>query len=302
MATNATQPKRVYDIAALLRSDGDMVRELCPFCLGGTSRERSFSMSRKGSTASYICFRASCGRRGRFMYGGVPHIDNPTNNTTPSTSRYTGSCSSLTVKHTQYFKNRFNIQPSVLREYGVKVAADGRVIFPIISPSGVIRGDNVRTYTSLLEDGSTFPKAKIYIEPDDVPMSWHRINFTPTQIHNKTQTNRELMIPGFMDRLLILVEDQVSAIKASRMVDSVALLGTSLNFGRMMEVVEVINSSGKYDNVLLLLDSDAYKKAIEVYIRTRSIIPNLGVYKLKKDIKDMNYIDISKLLKEATRI
>ena len=44
---------------------------LCPWCLGGQSGEKSFSLTRYEDGLGYICYRASCGRRGS-LYGVAP--------------------------------------------------------------------------------------------------------------------------------------------------------------------------------------------------------------------------------------
>lgn len=40
-------------------------RIVCPFCEGGSSKERSFVITKQGSSVFYVCHRASCNARGK---------------------------------------------------------------------------------------------------------------------------------------------------------------------------------------------------------------------------------------------
>ena len=81
---------------------------------------------------------------------------------------------------------------------------------------------------------------------------------------------------------LVLVEDQVSAIKLAPYVDAVALLGTHLSEAKADE----IKAQG-YKQIFLSLDRDAVQEAIKLQIKWRTKIPNLYVLGIGQDIKDM---------------
>lgn len=65
---------------------------LCPRCSGGQSRERSFSVTRYRDGLGFLCFRASCGFKGRLTsYGEPAIIDSPVPRAAFSTRPYTGA-------------------------------------------------------------------------------------------------------------------------------------------------------------------------------------------------------------------
>ena len=290
------QPMRVQDIAALL-VDGERIRELCPFCAGGSSREWSFAMERTGSRATYICYRASCGARGSVSYGGItPTKVNTKSTVAPNINRFLGDIHRIPVTYSQFFKNKFNIQPVLLKEFGVKTTDDGRVLFPIISPNGGTRGDNVRYYKELTPPKQNIYKAKatIYLPKDEIAMSWHRLGYMASSVGSTHKS--ELIIPDFFFGTLVVVEDQVSAIKASRMVDAVSLMGTDLNFKKIKEISDEVTKLALYEKVILLLDLDAYNKAIKLLIRTQALLPGITIRRLTRDVKDMTYTELHHLL------
>lgn len=89
-------------------------------------------------------------------------------------------------------------------------------------------------------------------------------------------------------REVILVEDCVSACNASRIMDSIALLGTSLNEKYLTEVF-------KYDMIYIALDEDATSKAIKMY-EILSLVKGCRVIPLKKDIKYMSMGELERLI------
>lgn len=93
-------------------------------------------------------------------------------------------------------------------------------------------------------------------------------------------------------RSLIIVEDQLSALRASDYSNSVALLGTNLSEERVAE----IKKSG-FSPVFLALDNDAIAAAVRYVVRYRSTLP-LRLLRLTKDIKDMSHEELGELMKE----
>jgi len=77
----------------------------------------------------------------------------------------------------------------------------------------------------------------------------------------------------------LIVEDQLSALKGSRVANAVSLMGTSLGLEKLMEIVSNTNN-----NILLLLDADATSKAVR-FLRRFSWVPRLVCQPLSKDLK-----------------
>lgn len=83
--------------------------------------------------------------------------------------------------------------------------------------------------------------------------------------------------------VLVLVEDQMSAIKLSPHCHAAALLGTHISDDKVKEIV-----AGGYKKVVISLDNDATYTAIKAQLALRRTIDGLFVHGLEKDIKNMN--------------
>lgn len=81
---------------------------------------------------------------------------------------------------------------------------------------------------------------------------------------------------------LIIVEDQLSAIRAADFMNAVALLGVNINDDRAYEI-----KKGGFKEVFIALDNDAFGLTLSYSVKFRSYL-NLVPLKLHKDIKDMN--------------
>lgn len=91
---------------------------------------------------------------------------------------------------------------------------------------------------------------------------------------------------------VIIVEDQLSALRASAYLTSVALLGTNLSEERVEEIRKVAKGQ-----VYLALDNDAIQTAVKYVVKYRSVLP-MRLLRLDKDIKDMQQEELEALAKE----
>lgn len=92
---------------------------------------------------------------------------------------------------------------------------------------------------------------------------------------------------------LIIVEDQMSAIKLAPHVHSLALLGTHISDAKAEEI-----AAGGYDKVLISLDNDATYAAIKLQLEHRNKIKHLFVAGLGKDIKDFTRGELHEYLSQ----
>lgn len=88
---------------------------------------------------------------------------------------------------------------------------------------------------------------------------------------------------------VIIVEDQLSAIRASDYITSVALLGTHLNEERVQEI-----KASKLAPVYLALDNDAISTAVRHVVKYRSVL-TMKLLRLERDIKDLSYEEADRL-------
>jgi hypothetical protein len=93
---------------------------------------------------------------------------------------------------------------------------------------------------------------------------------------------------------LVIVEDQLSALRASEYMNAVALLGVNMTD----EVVRCIEKAPGYTGIFLALDADAFPTAIKLAHRVRPKF-KMKVMKLKQDLKNMNEQELIDTLYEA---
>lgn len=86
---------------------------------------------------------------------------------------------------------------------------------------------------------------------------------------------------------LVIVEDQLSAIRLMPHVSAVALLGTHLNPERVFEL-----SAARASKLHLWLDTDAFDKAIQYGLRYKCF----SIRKLTKDIKNTHEPELIDIL------
>ena len=109
------------------------------------------------------------------------------------------------------------------------------------------RGCVLRDYVS--------KRVKNYPEVDEPMMCWYR---------------------NMQAKTLVIVEDQLSALKCSRFYESVALLGVGLNTDKVVEIANVMFERGIRKSILLL-DEDAYTEALKKQMRWSSVLEGLVV-------------------------
>ena len=233
--------------------------ELCPACNGGMNGDHALAVSRREGRLLWICYRASCGFKGSSAtsmgYTGTTPVS-----TRGATGRWIARDSEpLPERVAELLLQRYSIGPSEISR-GKLGWSDGRVILPVISSTGEPDGCTMRSF-----DGAK-PKSLAHTEPD--ALAWYRNRGSDT---------------------LVIVEDQLSAIVASKYVNAVALLGTNLNQSRATEI-----RKARFSRVLLALDADAFDKAVGYVRKYRSYLP-MELLRLDKDIKDMKDEDVIKL-------
>jgi hypothetical protein len=137
----------------------------------------------------------------------------------------------------------------------------------LVLPTTDVRGE--RTGVTLRALDKRHPKSISHTEQG--AMSWY--------------TNHTATIPG-----IIIVEDQLSAIRASDYLTSVALLGTHLS----EENVDELRASNMRP-VWLALDADAWSTAVRLSIQYRHRLP-LRLVRIPKDLKDHTQEELTELL------
>ena len=232
----------------------------CPAC----GKAKLSVTNNDGTGLLYNCFSASCGFKGYL----------PINNTglfakeAPAASRatprpYTGRLVALCDAERDFLRNKLMFSQYQLDKSGAMVGEGGRYAYPIVDERGGNKGWTLRTYAE-----GVVPKAITYLNhPRNTKSSWYKNDNPET-------------FPAFNDTV-ILVEDIPSAIRVSRYVDAVALLGTSL------DKTDLPLLAFRYDKVCIALDEDAYANGLKLSGELAGWFSDVATWRIPMDFKDM---------------
>lgn len=235
---------------ALELEKGQTLREICPKCGGGTTKEKSLSITMDDS--GYLlwhCFRASCGFAGRRLAWGVVQGNGSAPKKRPR--GFTGELGMPPEDQSRYLWDKFGLKMPDNWRWAPEYA---RLYVPILGPNGHYRGAILRNTTINVAPKTLTFKEAIY-EPW---MHWY-LQERPAAV--------------------VLVEDMFSAQKLQQSgVPAACLLGTHFGLDKVREVLSVTNSA------ILALDKDAYSKSLTYVVEYRHLL-NLTAWKLEKDLK-----------------
>jgi hypothetical protein len=258
---------QLVDLANTL-PDGGRDRFVCPSCGGGSTSERSLSITKEGLGAHCRCYRANC----RLGYKRVLANGTVRGNQRVSHPLRREGWDDVTVPLSEMMESQFNLN-FYDTDVPLRVTDDGRVVIPILDSSGVRRGDVVRQDKPY---DKSKPKALSLFEAEYDGMSW----FYPLY---ESHPSKEI---------ICLVEDSLSAMRlAQRGIVGVALLGVSLDERKVATLV------ARGGVVHLALDADAHLVAVRQAQRLRNRL-DLRVHRLYHDVKDMSRPDLRKFIEE----
>lgn len=251
----SSQINNAYDEVQALAAGvlvGNTLRCVCPKCGGGSTKEKSFSISQSVQGRVYFrCFRAKCNWGGKISPSGVEASD-PLK---PSRLRtFSDAIEPLDENQVTWYREKFHVSPDKDTFW---VPSKDMYGYKIRGPEGQHRGYQLRSYT----EGATV-KALNYIHRDEPFISWYE--------------PKELQIGG-----VVIVEDIPSARKvASCGIASVALLGVQIDFERAYEI------AGKCENfAILALDRGTLMRAIGYRQRYQALWGSVEIWQLQEDLK-----------------
>ena len=235
---------------------------ICPFCDGGNSKDKSFSVRRYDNVVYYQCYRAKCDQKGI--------IPTAANGFIPESKprkirKYYGKSERLTQEQEQYIYELWGLLPVELSSNRITVDHEtGDLVFPLFTIEQYEAGHMLRRM-----DGRK-PKTLTFWS-ENVP-------------------NCHFPIRDKITGSVIIVEDIPSAIKASRYMSSCALLGTHIPD----DVISVL--ARNFKTAYIALDNDATNKAIGYKRKYSLCFGNFHVIPLSKDIKNMKEPELDLLL------
>lgn len=240
--------------------------EECPSCKGGSANEKTLSVTMRDGKLLFICHRASCGVRG--VVGVGSNVSSSMTTATPVSTR--GAVGRWIVRESTVLPP--SVSKMLFNKYGIttahttkwKIGWDldtDRLVLPVFSRRKELEGTTARSLSG------ASPKSISHTE--DGAMAWYL---------NPSSDS------------LIIVEDQLSAIRASDYMNAVALLGTNINEDRASLI-----RKGGYKDVFIALDKDAFNLTLNYSIKYRSTLKLIPL-KLEKDIKDMYIFELENWL------
>jgi len=243
---------------------------LCPFCHGGGTKEKSFSVICYFDNVSWKCWRGSCNKSGRLnaKTGEMREASAPLANPYDESRPHLYNMTAISGEWNETLIKKYSITPELAMSKGWLGNSLGHLVIPIRKPGmPVIIGHEFKKLNG-------FPKTLM--------------NFT---------TNGEFPRNAFetpKDRKTVLiVEDSISALKASQVCRTYALLG--INF--IQKHVEELIEQWPADNYLLALDKDATLRGEAIIKRYKFLMPNLKLCPIQKDLKYHYVADIEQLVR-----
>lgn len=242
-------------------------RYLCPECEGGSSNEKSLNIWRDGYYAMAKCHRASCGAWAKLPSYPGSSLEAKASPVPPVEvlRPYTRDSYPLAGRPLEIFKKKYGFTPpDSIRTvaYGT-LLIDTPIIIPILAPNGIIRGHVFKTGFAGGRKQNIIYKAK-----HEPMISWSRVC---------SQGNKNVL----------LVEDQISALKYTRKTGEIAcaLLGTNLTLTAVSEIQR------HAEHVTIALDADASAKSFRLARRYGAAFKSCQVKILERDIKDDSQYD-----------
>lgn len=233
----------------------------CPWC----GKDKSFSVTKtlKGDIL-FLCHRARCGESGYIRcYGSGDTSATQEPEFCPRV--YDSPTRFLEGERLSQLLDTYHLRQGEVDWAGFLYnPSRDSLVMPVYCPYGTRRGTVTKAF-----DSTIIPKTINYKEVDENWLGWYIRE-------GVCSANKE----GKFD-IVVVVEDAISAVKASRYVPSVALYGTNLN----PDAIDELRSNGH--KTYLAFDKDATAKAYH-YVKEYGLLGNFRLLPLSKDLKDMD--------------
>ena len=257
------QRMQIEIMAAKLAIGETSYRETCPYCQGGSSRDKGFSISRTRDGILYHCHRVKCQEAG--FIGISRPSELPAKEVVKAPVRKY-SAVPMPDRMVTTFLQKWDVSPGIVSDNRISYEAEGAIIYPIHNRMGYEVGYVRRYY-----DGRK-PKSKTY---------WYEdrdkgVAFTRPLLEGST---------------IVLVEDLVSAIKVGQFLPTAALLGSYLS----PEAASKLRHT--YSKVVFWLDGNALQAAVKLKKKYKLVFDEVQIVYTKDDPKDYSQAEIESILK-----
>lgn len=233
---------------------GEKGRIICPWCNGGSTREKSLSVAcNEDGSLWWRCFRANCGQMGSRNSHGLRNLKAKKSTPRP----FDGATAALSNDDYRYFGENFGLGPEDLA--GVRYAYESnRYCFRVLSPSSKVRGVILRSFAGAVPKVLTFRE-----RVDDPFMGW-------------------IWEGGPPRGPIVVVEDVLSALKVHKAgAAAVFLNGTYLNYQMVTEIADTWYEG----EVIFALDKGTMPQMLGYKAKFDPLIGPIRIWKLEKDLK-----------------
>lgn len=246
--------------------DGESRRIDCPFC---GSPKHTMRIRREGRSIIYVCFRASCGRKGAVTDGG----EVLSSNSRPIRRAAATSIPLRRLRRGEYeeMRRRYGLSALQIDENGIRIAEDrGWLYLPVYGLYGAPRG-------YLLKSPPWIPRGRgLKVISTGVAGGIH------------------YPVTGSQSGPIYVVEDILSSIRVARYHRCVALCGTHMSDRDAMELAR------ETDELIFMLDEDTWHNR---EITSKKIAGNISLLfgtirhlYCHKDPKDMDEDELKEVL------
>jgi hypothetical protein len=266
-------------LLALELEEGQSVTCLCPKCRGGSTGEEKLSITRTSAGLLYNCYRASCKFKGFVSSLPGSLLPEPNNKKHKKPHPFTRPLIPLPEDMVLYLMQKYNLTEKDIANNGLAYDVDyDRLYLPIYNSLGYEIGGCAKKLGFKQHGNSQGSKNIIYYNDPDIQL-----------LHFATKAS-EL-------NTIIVVEDQLSAIRVSKYGRGVALLGTNWND------TTTVTLQKETRNIILALDADTWDKAVPLPIaiaRKYSLFfDTFKLVKVNKDPKDSTEEELQALFGDA---
>jgi len=256
VALSVAQKNQVRMDAYNLSVDTTTHDVACPCC----RQRKSFSVTRQDAGLLYKCFRASCGVSG-FIPTAAASLYNEQKLVPVKINPYKDNISSPTAGVYAFLFKMYGItKKEAMRQGWMYDRVCHRLLMPVNNLYGYKAGMLAKKLPGSSYGG---PKVVNYWEvPDRI-----RMHFPIGAVKGK--------------RVIVVVEDILSATRVGKYAPSCALLGTS------MSQTQAAFLARNFKNILLILDADAVDKARDIQRKYSALFKSFRVIVPTCDPKDM---------------
>lgn len=257
--------------------------EVCPFCRGGRSGERTLSISRTGPrSGAYICHRAQCGKQGYVGESYGTHYNPPQRKAEWEPRIYDGTIEEISDEQLGIYANKYGWTCDEIRRTGVGWSPEyQRSVWKVCSPTGFVRGVELRTLDPYRRNKT------LHFRHSADPWVGY------CGLYQGAGSRGVSGVGGQSRQPLVAVEDMISMHRVGQVYPAACIMGSHLTFETLVDLMKVS------EKIILCLDRDATEKAEKFAKRFSFLCPDFVHIPLTRDLKYESQASIKEILSPA---